>query len=253
MMLNRRIETTWKCSLRRGFSLVELLVVIGIIALLLTMLTAGIVAVKRYQARAEAALTMKEMAKSFAAMKKAYDFGLDLPVGVYVGGETTSGTTDFTDPRATFAAEGVGAGDELLLLEGAAQGSRKVTGRTGNVLHLAGAPFAKSERSLAYFIVGASGENCPRVYPAKELHPNMNAWRSSFTPHLNTRRASFFDVPARKVRDGWFRDPWGTPYAYRLVPRKDVIAELLLSAGPDRKFGTADDIEELLAEVPFTP
>lgn len=239
---------------RSGFSLLELLVVIGIIALLVTMLTAVIMHIRSGTVpQAKAKLTMKGMNAGFTNLKENHSFPASLPVGVNVSGETRKGTTDFADPRVDFATDGIGAGDEVFILEGTAQGRRKVTGRTGNVLHLAGASFGASERSLGYFVIRANGEGYPRIYPAKELRPSMRAWRASFTPHLNKRKGTFFDIRAKDVRDGWFRDPWGTPYAYRLVPRKDVIAELLVSAGPDRKVGTPDDIEETLAEVPFTP
>jgi prepilin-type N-terminal cleavage/methylation domain-containing protein len=236
---------------RGGFSLLELLVVIGILALLIGMVTTVIIGVKDHQRRAEAKLTLQEFSKGMISLKMGCNIDPGTPVGVFGGGQTSAGTTDFTDLRRDFAADGIAVGDELFILDGAAQGKRTINGLAGKVLSLSGASFTKSERSLTYFLIKSSGEAYPLIHPARELHPTNTAWAGSFTPHLNHRKIPYFNCPAGKVRDGWFRDPWGTPYAYGFDQDGGAIIERLVSAGRDRKFGTDDDIEKSVAEIPF--
>jgi hypothetical protein len=121
------------------------------------------------------------------------------------------------------------------------------------VLTLAGAPFAAEAKDLTYFIIRSAGGQWPEVQPDRELDPKNSAWATSFTPHVNTRGMKQFDRMARRIRDGRFRDPWGAPYGYRLLPGPDAVTEQLFSTGPDLKPGTADDLVQPMTEIPFKP
>jgi len=238
---------------RAGFSLVELLVVIGIITLLVTLLTVAVVAVKRYWERTEARLAMQQMAAGFTSLKREYDLDPGAPLAVWGGGRVAAGTAEFTDPGRDFAAAGIGPGDEVLVLTPEIQFRRAVTARTGNVLTLAGAPFPATRNDLVYFVIRSGDGQWPEIQPDRELDPRNPAWAAGFTPHVNTRGIRQFDPTARRIRDGRFRDPWGTPYGYRLAPGPEAVAEQLFSAGPDAKPGTADDLVQPVTEVPFKP
>ncbi|MHC4914279.1 MAG: prepilin-type N-terminal cleavage/methylation domain-containing protein [Planctomycetota bacterium] len=237
----------------RGYTLVELLVVIGIIAMLTTMLTVGIIAVKRYRAIVEARLAMDNMQLGVTSLRQAQDWGQGTPLGVLVGARVAAGSNDLVHDGRDFAADGVSAGDRVFILGGAGALSREVTAVAGPTLTVDGASFTKSERDLEYFLILASGEPLPRVHPVRELDPANKAWASEFTPLVNHRKKRYFDCPADDVRDGWFRDPWGNPYACEPAPRGKVVVERLFSRGPDGKPGTPDDIERVLSEISLAP
>jgi prepilin-type N-terminal cleavage/methylation domain-containing protein len=239
-------------TVRRGFTLVELMVTIVIIAALISLVSVGIVAVLRYLERSRARLSMQGMSAGLVSLKKDYELGTGLPLGVYTNGRTARGTTEFTDEDRDFSAEGVGVGAEILIIS-TPNFRRKVTGHDSNVLTLDGPPFAESGRELAYFVIKPGGERHPRIQPVRELDPKGKAWASSFTPHLNSRKTKYFEYRAERVQNGFFRDPWGRPYVYELTLGQGVVIERFYTAGRDGKPGTGDDLEQVASTVPFKP
>jgi prepilin-type N-terminal cleavage/methylation domain-containing protein len=239
---------------RRGFTLVELMVVMAIIGILVTMIVAGIWGARRYQAKTEAKMTMKQMRIGMINLKQNCNFDPMIPIGVYTSGRTQKLSNFFSDPYRDFGADGIGSGDTLYILGGANSGARDISGAAANKLTVSGTPFDRNERSVEYFIIKDDGERYPKIQLGKELDPNNKAWSATFKPHLNGRKLRYYTCKPKRIREGEFQDPWGHPYHYTLVPstKVKVITEKIECAGPDGDINNRDDnIEEVIAEIPF--
>jgi len=235
----------------RGFTLLELMVVMAIISILVSMAVAGLWMVRSYYHKAEARLTMKQMHVGMINMKKNCEYDPMIPVGVYTSGRTQVGTSRFSDPGRDFDADGIVSGDRLYILGGVDKGMRSISGAVDSVLTVSGAAFRQNQRELEYFITRGSGEAYPLVDLGKELDPNNKAWRKTFTPHLNGRRLRYYTCSDGRIRDGQFHDPWGQAYVYALEPGDEVLVEKIMCAGADTRMGTSDDLEEIVTEIPF--
>jgi len=71
------------------------------------------------------------------------------------------------------------------------------------------------------------------------------AWRAvkgaDAEPPADARQVAELDAPGVKVYTGPFVDPWGTAYRVEKRPGKQLWQAL--SAGPDKQFGTKDDLK----------
>ena len=98
---------------------------------------------------------------------------------------------------------------------------------------------------------------CARDMPwygfVQELSPDNAAWRTEFTPVLNTERLSFYEFKHWSIRGKQVLDPWGQPYyvdIYTADDAPDSLGLYVCSSGPDGKRGTPDDILALVAAGP---
>ena len=236
-----------------GFTLVELMVVTAIIGILCSMVVTGIWAARRHFSKVEARMTMKQMAVGMINLKKNNEYDPMIPIGVYTAGCVQEATTQFSDSNRDFSGDGISAGDELYILGGTQTCKRNIVGVGATTLNLGGGNFAKSERDLEYFVIRSGGDLYPEINLGKELDPNNEAWAATFVPHLNGRKIRYYTCkPGRIDASNEFCDPWGNPYLYTLADDgNDVVVEKIQCAGQDMKMNTKDDIEEVIAEIPF--
>jgi prepilin-type N-terminal cleavage/methylation domain-containing protein len=252
MIMSRNAE---RGTRNRGFTLLELMVVMAIISILISMTVGVIWGVRRHYARVDARMTMKQLRIGMINLKQNNNYDPMLPIGVWTSGQTVKNATDFKDLNRDFTADGVVNGDELYLLGGANVGKRAVTGVAGSVLTLDGSNFDRTETGLDYFIlkgvVAGDITYYPEVNLGKELDPNNKVWKATYSPHMNGRRLRYYTCKPKRIQGGEFVDPWGHAYAYELVPDGQVIVERIVCAGADGKLGTDDDVEEVITEIPF--
>jgi general secretion pathway protein G len=69
-------------------------------------------------------------------------------------------------------------------------------------------------------------------YPSTEQGLEALFKKPTTPPHPRRWKQSLLEVP---------RDPWKTPYKYQYSGSKDLRLPEIISAGPDREFGTEDD------------
>ncbi len=236
---------------RRGFTLVELMVVMSIIAILISMVVGVIWGARRHYARVEARMTMKQMRIGMINLKQNNNYDPMIPIGVYTSGRTQKSSNNFTDPYRNFATDGIAVGDELYILGGGNASKRNIAGVAATTLTCDGSSFDANETALEYFVLKADGSYYPEMDLGKELDPNNKEWKASYTPHVNGRRLRYYTCKPKRIQNGQFMDPWGHAYAYRLVPTGTQIIEKITCDGMDGAAGTADDIEEVIAEIPF--
>jgi prepilin-type N-terminal cleavage/methylation domain-containing protein len=234
-----------------GFTLVELMVVMSIIAILISMVVSGIWMARRHYAKTEARVTMQQMRIGMINLKQNNNYDPMIPIGVYTSGRTQASGNNFSDLHRDFAADGIDVGDKIYILGGSNSGERNVEVVSVSILTVDGTPFTKNERDLEYFIIKGGGEYYPEVDLGKELDPNNKAWAKTYEPHLNGRKLRYYTCKPRRVRDGQFVDPWGKAYRYMLVPEDGKIVEKIVCGGMDTQVGTDDDLEEVIAEIPF--
>jgi hypothetical protein len=198
-------------------------------------------------------MTMKQMAIGMINMKKNNEYDPMVPVGVYTAGRVQEATTQFSDLNRDFVADGIKADDHLFLIGGTQTCKRKITAVAATMLTLEGADFAKNERDLEYFIVTSGGDLYPEVDLGKELDPNNKVWAATFVPHLNGRKIRYYTCKPKRIdKTNQFCDPWGKPYVYTLMDNgNDVVVEKIVCAGMDATINTKDDLEEVIAEIPF--
>ncbi len=235
----------------RGFTLVELMMVISIIALLISMTVTGIWGARRHFSKTEARLTMQAMHTGLTSLKRNAEYDPMTPLGVYTAGQTAEGTTTFTDAGRDFVAEGIAVDDVIYILGDDESSERVITAVSGTQLTLDGANFTSSELAMDYFIIKSSGEGYPEINLPKELNPSNSAWSGTFTAHLNGRKRLYYPCKEKRIRNGEFLDPWGKLYVYSLALDDDTIVEKITCGGPDGVIGTNDDLEEVMTEIPF--
>lgn len=203
-------------------------------------------------------MTMKDMHIGLTSLKRNCEFDPMTPFGVHADGEVERGSNRFSAAGRDFRAARIAPGARLYILEALlyvrsdedARG-RIVAAVDGDTLTLKGRKFTADGKKLEYFIVRADGSNWPEIDLAKELHPTNPAWAEDYVPHLNKRKRLYYPCKEKRIKDGRYVDPWGTPYVYVLRREGDLIVEKIVSAGRDEKWGTKDDLEEIMTEIPL--
>jgi hypothetical protein len=173
------------------------------------------------------------------------------PLAAFDSGVTAKGKAEFHDANRSFSSAGIIPGDTLIVISGSSPGRRTISGVFGKRVTLRGAAFTVDQKNLAYFIKRTDGRIWPEVNLPRELDPNNAVWPGKYKAHLNGRRLRYYTCKPRRISKGNYVDPWGQPYRYVLDVGKAPIIEKVVSAGPDGKFGTADDLEEVITEVPL--
>jgi len=225
----------------RGFTIIELMVVVAIIGVLVGMIMSGVQLAKRAVLRTEARITLQEFQKCLVNMKRNYDY--DGLLGAYTSGRTTVSTRTFTDlgtttPERNFTKGGIAAGDKLMILSGKSGGERNIASKDSDTqLTVDGDPFVASEINLDYYIKKGDGTLFPAIDIAKELDPKNKEWETTFVPHLNSRGNHYFNCRKARIKGGDYQDPWGHLYVYRLEQLVDgpvtFILEKVICSGQD--------------------
>jgi prepilin-type N-terminal cleavage/methylation domain-containing protein len=223
-----------ECEHKRGVTLVEILVVVGVIATLASMV---IVATRRLDTQSKE----NTLANTFAVLESAlgqfheYEYTYSFPTGsVYAGLDLhfPLDCTDFSvlDLRAVLQ-QALGAQSVAIVNHADAKGREYVEYSGCEVLYF----FLSQVPESAGALKG--------IGPA--LVTNTNGEGKPVQIVIDARPAAPF---SRIV------DPWGTTLRYRYydvqpppaglspIPATQKSFPILLSAGPDKKFGTADDI-----------
>lgn len=210
---------------RAGFTLVEMLMVIAIIAVLASLLFVGIGRVRRSALKVQAAndIQQLELSAGTAGFKK--DFGMFPPSHV----TTPSGVMRFVVPRFvpdtqgnSLAAQQNDRSCELLqrmFPRWVPTDGGSGTNQINPPLQLAG-EYLDPNQCLVYFLGGPAALNPALGQPGWDV-------ASPYIPAGNTKKGPFFDFPAARVvvpesatnypklnNLPNFLDPWGVPYAY---------------------------------------
>jgi prepilin-type N-terminal cleavage/methylation domain-containing protein len=250
------LKDSGKNKNRSGFTLLEVLVVIVVIAMLMSMVLGAVWMIKKRVIRAQAVLIMQQMNTGVVSMKKNYDYDPMSPLGVHTTGRLVVDTVAaFYDPDRDFGAAGISSADKIYLLTTLVRGERNIDSvgaGVGGILKLSGSKFLKSMSSIEYFIVKADGTSFPEVDLAKELDAGNPVWKATFQPHLNGRRIQYFPCGSKSINlSGDYVDPWDRKYEYGLVVKSGVIVERVRSSGEDAKMNTKDDLERVFYNIPF--
>ncbi len=182
-----------RMSPRKGFTLIELLVVIAIIATLIGLLLPGVQAARQAALRASASSDIAQLTQAVEQYKSTYTVKY-LPAGfVSKGGATqyaASGSSTTDDDSRIYlkttwrnSISGTGPFNSAAPNLGTLNGSQCMVfflGGTGWFTGTADRGFAGGSNPFA-----AGGD-----------------------------RKIFFDFPTKRVTNGQFLDPWGTPYYY---------------------------------------
>jgi prepilin-type N-terminal cleavage/methylation domain-containing protein len=111
------------------------------------------------------------------------------------------------------------------------------------------------------FCKGENGEKLLEYYDnnqfVKELAPNLEPWKATYKPRLNTQKTHYMEFKQHSIKKDTIVDPWGNPYRYSVFVRVSqgwpYEVEALYSDGPDRMTRTDDDIVRILHEYPSAP
>jgi len=235
---------------RWGFTLIELMVVVGIITILIGLLMGGVWLARRAFFRSEAKLTLEQLKTGIINMRRNYEY--DTVLGAYTSGKTIVGTPTFQDAYRDFAAAGIIPGqDKLYVLGGRSAGEYTIAAVTATEITVT-KNFTYGEPNLDYYIGRPDGTSWPKIELGKELDPMNPEWMVGFVPHLNSRKTRYYIAkPGRVQNVGGTKqlvDPWGQPYIYRIERldtdkdgKVDTILEKVISPGEDTKVDTKDD------------
>jgi prepilin-type N-terminal cleavage/methylation domain-containing protein len=209
---------------RAGFTLVEMLMVIAIIAVLASLLFVGIGRVRKSALKAQAAndIQQLELSASQAGFKK--DFGMYPPSHV----TTSFGVMRFRVPAALDTGTGTSGTAAQQQNDRSLDVLRRMFPRWTPTLNtttgmldipLAG-QYLDPNQCLVYFLGGPAALNPALGQPGWDV-------ASPTFPTGNTKKGPYFDFPAARVTipestTGYvsgnnlpnFVDPWGVPYAY---------------------------------------
>jgi len=92
-------------------------------------------------------------------------------------------------------------------------------------------------QAIATAFVGYD-HDCGALPPSSENYRLVKALDGD-----NLRKASYFSPHSIQINaNREYIDAWGTPLRFSFTPETDVLDVLIISAGPDKTFGTPDDI-----------
>lgn len=205
---------------RRGFTLLELLIVITIISMLIAMLTTGLTMARKQMLKSEASATIQNMKGAIIDMKRNYSCE-DMVLGCYSGGRAIKDQAIFRDPSRDFVAAGIARGDKLFIVEGGAAGEYTIdpapAAAAPTELRLTATgftAFSAGEVDLDYFILRnprsaedgyeachPSADDKNVLYPAvdvpRELDPANLAWTRTYTTGMTAKDTVTFSDGSR--------------------------------------------------------
>lgn len=175
---------------RNGFTLIELLVVIAIIGTLIGLLLPAVQAARQASFRASASSDIAQLSQAVEQFKATYTAKY-LPAGFYASNSYMNGTPQHDESRIYLKTIW-----------------RNTVGPLTGTAYPSTCPdigLLDGSRCLVFFL---GGPGWLTGSPERGLAAGSNPFASG------GERKIFFDFPARRISNGRFLDPWGTPYFY---------------------------------------
>jgi prepilin-type N-terminal cleavage/methylation domain-containing protein len=204
---------------RPGFTLVELMIVIAIIAVLAALTTAGVGRVREMGRRTQAMNDISQLSTAASAFKNKYGF---LPPSTFTA-PTQVNRADTNYILLTRMFRAWPAANRDTLADGTTlaslPGYQAITFRTVNI----GGIQLDGNQTMAFFLGG----------------PNQQGFapQGPYTPTGNTKVQPFFDFQEARFVTGpngvpWYSDPWGNPYAFFSCGSGDSYATMMSATVP---------------------
>jgi prepilin-type N-terminal cleavage/methylation domain-containing protein len=183
-----------RTSPRKGFTLIELLVVISIIAALMGLLLPAVQAARQASFRASSSSDIAQLTQAIEQYKSTYTVKY-LPAGFISRGQSTQ-----------YQTAGVSApeDDSRIYLKTTWRNTISGTGPFNSAApHIAGT--LNGSQCMVFFLGG----------PGWFTGAAERGFAGGSNPFVaGGDRKIFFDFPTRRIANGQFLDPWGTPYYY---------------------------------------